>query len=420
MLCHPGPCPPCPKMIQISCNCSKSSSVPRRCANKHWSCNKPCNKLLPCKQHLCEKICHQENCGNCFKKSIQFCQCKKSRKEVSCTETSWQCETKCLKPYSCGSHKCEKVCHSMSCGECPRSLLRSCPCGKSKSQKPCTFDIPPCGDTCNKPLACDIHRCVQRCHTGECDTCRQIILKKCRCGQKEKSLPCFSEFTCDTKCNKMRNCGKHKCNKKCCDGINCAPCEQICNKQLGCKNHKCASLCHSGRCYPCPITVDIKCPCGSSKQKVPCVKSRTQIKVPCKQKCKLPSKCQHSEIQTHKCHYNDCPSCNLKCDKTMECGHICPSKCHSAVLTEVVENKDREGPWVALKVKKVFKNLKCPDCLVPVPIKCLGIHETYNLPCYRAEPYNCGSKCGRLLECTHHRCQIECHLVELDQNNVWI
>lgn len=424
MLCHPGPCPPCPKMVQMSCNCSKSSAVPRRCSNQNWSCHKPCNKLLLCKQHLCEKICHEDSCGSCGKTSIQFCQCKKQRKEVLCTETNWQCEQVCSKPYACGSHKCEKVCHdSKSCGECPRSLLRSCPCGKSKSQKPCTFEIPPCGGTCDKPLACGRHSCVQRCHLGECEPCRQIVTKTCRCDNlKQKSLPCNAEFTCETKCTRMRNCGKHKCNKKCCDGdgLNCPPCEQRCNKQLGCKNHKCMSLCHSGPCYPCPIMVELKCPCGLSKQRVPCVKSKLDIRVPCKQICKLPAKCHHDQIQRHTCHYTDCPACNLKCDKALKCGHTCPAKCHSAVFTESIENKNREGPWVKLKVNRELKNLPCPDCLVPMPVKCLGNHEKCNLPCYRAKPYNCGSKCGRLLKCTNHKCSIECHHVEVNEDDVMI
>ena len=132
------------------------------------------------------------------------------------------------------------------------------------------------------------------------------MIKKCRCGQKEKTLPCYVEFSCETKCNKMRACGKHKCNKKCCDG-NCPPCEQTCNKALSCKNHKCKSLCHSGNCYPvriqiekisifkkyfylilfkCPIMEEISCPCGSTKIKIPCVKSKVKSKVPCKKSCK--------------------------------------------------------------------------------------------------------------------------------------
>lgn len=38
---------------------------------------------------------------------------------------------KCMKPYSCGYHQCELVCHQGECGECPKSLIRTCPCGKT-------------------------------------------------------------------------------------------------------------------------------------------------------------------------------------------------------------------------------------------------------------------------------------------------
>ena len=153
----PGPCPPCPVMVMNSCYCTKSDSVSRRCSNKHWSCNKACNKLLGCKQHLCQTICHANECAPCTKQSIQFCKCKKQRKEVSCTTPVWQCEQVswahevflrssfhhlklisttqiCGKEYSCGFHKCQVVCHpSGQCGECPKSLKRSCPCGKSST-----------------------------------------------------------------------------------------------------------------------------------------------------------------------------------------------------------------------------------------------------------------------------------------------
>jgi NF-X1-type zinc finger protein NFXL1 len=159
----------------------------------------------------------------------------------------------CNKPYSCGYHFCEKICHvEGDCGDCVLATTRrNCPCGKTKSLKPCTDQVLPCGDTCDKDLDCGRHKCTRRCHFGSCDSCRQMIQKNCRCGKgKEKLLPCYQIYTCDIKCNIMRNCGKHKCNKKCCDGLNCPPCEQLCNKLLSCKNHKCASLCHSGNCYP--------------------------------------------------------------------------------------------------------------------------------------------------------------------------
>lgn len=143
-------------MVLNSCYCSKSSAVSRRCSNKTWSCNKTCNKLLACKQHLCQDVCHKEKCGDCQKTSIQFCKCKKKRKEVLCTQTVWQCEQanlsnillkiriilindyisklkKCLKPYLCGYHQCELECHEGKCGECPKSLIRTCPCEKTSN-----------------------------------------------------------------------------------------------------------------------------------------------------------------------------------------------------------------------------------------------------------------------------------------------
>ncbi|CAF0705787.1 unnamed protein product [Brachionus calyciflorus] len=414
MLCHPGPCPPCPKMVMNSCYCSKSNPVSKRCSNKNWSCDKKCNKLLKCKQHLCELVCHAGECTSCTKTSLQFCKCKKKRKETSCSEIIWECGQKCLKPFACGYHQCEIVCHPGECGECPKSLVRTCPCGKTSSKKPCKIDIPTCGDTCDKKLNCNIHLCANRCHYGPCEQCRQVVTKKCRCGVKEKSLPCHSEFTCETKCNRLKNCGKHKCNKKCCDG-NCAPCEQACNKLLSCKNHKCKNLCHSGSCYPCPVIEELFCPCGSSKIKVPCIKSKINLKVPCKQICKLSPKCHHDKIQNHKCHNGDCPPCQLTCNKKQNCGHICQDVCHSAVLTEIIENKDREGPWVPLKIKKEVLNVKCKPCVYPIPIECLGGHEISDLPCHTAKSFNCGRNCGRPLKCTRHHCELDCHSIPEDQ-----
>ena len=32
---------------------------------------------------------------------------------------------------------------------------------------------------------------------------------------------CTKDYTCDVKCKNMRDCRKHACNKKCCDGITC-------------------------------------------------------------------------------------------------------------------------------------------------------------------------------------------------------
>lgn len=41
---------------------------------------------------------------------------------------------------------------------------------------PCTEDVPTCGDSCDKVLECGIHKCSQRCHRGPCEICRQVSL----------------------------------------------------------------------------------------------------------------------------------------------------------------------------------------------------------------------------------------------------
>ena len=79
---------------------------------------------------------------------------------------------------------------------------------------PCTEDVPTCGSTCDKPLACGRHQCTQQCHTGSCGICRQVVTKTCRCGKREKNVLCSQEFLCEGKCLKMRQCERHPCKRK--------------------------------------------------------------------------------------------------------------------------------------------------------------------------------------------------------------
>lgn len=38
LLCHPGPCPPCPQMITTSCKCKQSNLKTIRCSLQSWTC----------------------------------------------------------------------------------------------------------------------------------------------------------------------------------------------------------------------------------------------------------------------------------------------------------------------------------------------------------------------------------------------
>ncbi|KAL5012277.1 hypothetical protein ScPMuIL_010828 [Solemya velum] len=249
--------------------------------------------------------------------------------------------------------------------------------------------------------------------------CRQIVLKTCRCQQRKKEVLCCKEYLCDLKCSNTRDCGKHQCKRKCCDG-NCPSCEQMCGKLLSCRNHKCQSRCHRGRCYPCPLTVDILCNCKFTSITVPCGKEKS-IKPPrCHQKCKNPPACHHARRGSHRCHFGDCPPCMQICSKKQEkCDHTCSSICHTALKVKVKENVRRAGPWESAPVvREEIVDRPCPPCAYPMPMQCLGEHETTNMPLENAKDEftagigceSCESQClqPRPQGCSH-QCLLTCH-----------
>uniref|UniRef100_T1IPI9 NF-X1-type domain-containing protein n=1 Tax=Strigamia maritima TaxID=126957 RepID=T1IPI9_STRMM len=324
--------------------------------------------------------------------------------------------TVCGRKLECGNHLCEVVCHAGNCDQCPKTGERTCPCGKTKHKLPCTEDVPSCGDSCNKPLECNQHLCSKRCHAGTCGDCLEMCTKHCECGHREKFLPCYKEFRCDTKCKKMRDCGRHPCNRKCCNG-QCPSCEQLCNRTLTCRNHKCSSQCHLGPCYPCPLTVEIKCNCGSTVVSVPCGRERVTKPPKCTQLCRNSPDCHHKYRTKHNCHFGPCPRCRQTCEKKLTCSHSCPAFCHSAVVVKVQNEKKREGPWEPKPEPQIqVVNRACPPCKVPTAVTCLGQHETTDFACFEAKPFSCSRKCGRKLICANHSCSLVCHQV-LDATN---
>ena len=63
-------------------------------------------------------------------------------------------------------------------------------------------------------LLCGVHHCTRLCHAGSCGQCLQMSEKACRCGKKTKLVPCSQEFLCESRCSKLRQCGKHYCKRK--------------------------------------------------------------------------------------------------------------------------------------------------------------------------------------------------------------
>ncbi|KAJ8683711.1 hypothetical protein QAD02_019503 [Eretmocerus hayati] len=419
LLCHAGPCPPCPKMVSVTCYCGKEQPCPRRCNAKEWSCRNPCNKKYKTCEHFCSEPCHPGNCPPCSKEVVVPCNCKSESKLRKCNEAVWKCNKICGRAFSCKVHVCEDNCHKPGdCNICPLEKNRTCPCGKKKYAISCReLQAPTCGDTCGKLLDCKAHYCSMRCHTEGCGQCLEVVTKSCRCGSYSKEIACVKEFHCTKKCTQMRLCGRHQCNKKCCDCTlrnNFYVCEKVCDNMLNCRKHKCSAPCHSGPCYPCPRTIVVQCRCGNSKITLPCGVTK-KIKPPhCNKKCKIPPICHHPKQDTHKCHQGPCPPCRKVCGLVHKrCGHSCPAICHTKVWTKISANgvKKPVGPWEIQKDRWDYKSFPCPPCEFSVMVTCLGGHETLPWPCHKAIPTSCLRPCGQLLSCTNHTCEKLCHAI---------
>ena len=417
LLCHAGPCPPCPRKGPVqSCYCGKTSAT-RKCVDTNhdsgWSCGQVCGDLMPCGEHTCQQPCHEGLCGACIVPSECRCYCGKVKQVMTCCERAdskasandeeewtgtFDCKNGCLREYDCGKHHCEKQCHPQNNTKphCPRSpdVVNNCPCGKTSLQdilvtarSHCEDSIPNCDKKCLKKLPCG-HACQQICHSNECKPCLVTAEITCRCGRTRSSTLCHQgseqKPQCIRTCKASLNCGRHECGERCCSGERKAAerqatkrklrplglartiddnyeaehiCTRLCGRMLKCSNHTCPELCHKGPCGSCreAIFEEIGCDCG---------KTVLQPPLPCG---------------------TTAPPCRFECERPKDCGHPrVPHNCHS----------DSEN---------------CPKCpfLGMKPCLC-GKKMLKNQPCWLTE-VRCGDVCGRTLRCGSHLCRKQCH-----------
>uniref|UniRef100_A0A915IB80 Pre-mRNA-splicing factor SPF27 n=1 Tax=Romanomermis culicivorax TaxID=13658 RepID=A0A915IB80_ROMCU len=164
LLCHPGPCPPCPKIVEKFCVCG-SSSKHVRCGTEDFKCKKKCEEILNCEVHICTLICHNGQCPNCDQTVETICHCGKNSRTDPCSfETpKFACGEPCGKRLSCGNHFCSQICHAGACPTCFFSpqVTKTCPCGKKDLQslsdirrQSCLDQWLTCGELCGKILRC--------------------------------------------------------------------------------------------------------------------------------------------------------------------------------------------------------------------------------------------------------------------------
>lgn len=388
--CHPGPCPPCKQFAPPRvCPCGKNT-ITTRCSDRKpvLSCGLRCDKLLYCGRHRCERLCHVGPCDHCQVLFNASCFCKKKVEVVLCGDMAlkgevdmdrgvFSCNSSCGKKLSCGNHDCVETCHPDPCRGCVLTpgKVKTCYCGKTNLQederKSCLDPIPACSQVCGKSLTCKIHSCKDKCHAGDCPPCMVTVTQKCRCGVTSRTIECYQtveeSFTCDKPCGRKKNCGRHRCNERCCPLSNPSSssssfiadwdphfCSMPCGKKLRCGQHACETLCHSGHCPPCLETIftDLTCACG-----------RTIIPPPLP--CGTPP-----------------PLCQFPCSASQPCGHSSSHSCHFG---------------------------ECPPCSLPVAKECVGGHVVLrNVPC-GSKDIRCNKLCGKTRQCGLHACGRTCH-----------
>ena len=420
LLCHAGPCPPCPYTGPVKrCFCGKQSST-RPCMETNydsgWSCGKPCGDLMPCGEHTCALECHEGLCGACTVPVEAKCYCGKEETTIQCCDRgearasrtihlgaveSWTgafaCRNVCGRLFDCGTHTCEQPCHAQdeAVVHCPRSpdAVTHCPCGKTgvnellnAPRESCNDRIPNCHKVCGKALPCN-HRCREICHTGECPPCLETVTLSCRCGRTQASSLCHEELQeaprCNRVCHATMNCGRHECGEQCCAAERSAAerkaiknkarhpalayvlngeteaehiCTRPCGKLLSCGIHVDSGLCHRGACASCPEAIF---------QDVTCFCGRTVLEPP------LPCGTKR-------------PRCQYSCPKARQCGH--PQTLHEC-------HPDDED---------------CPLCPFLTEKPCICGKKTIKNSKCGSEP-RCGEQCGLKLKCGAHFCHKTCH-----------
>lgn len=321
--CHPQElmvphCPRSPDMV-THCPCGKTSladmSILRRtCEEPIPSCAKLCLKKLTC-GHLCQGICHAEECPPCLQVTNVSCRCNRTTSRTVChqgNEERPQCMRICRATLNCGRHDClERCCASEKKAmerQATKRKLR--PLGASRVADEVFETEHICMRLCERTLKCSNHTCSSLCHRGPCPSCQEAIFDEisCNCGSTtlQPPLPC---------------------------GTKPPQCRFDCQRPTNCGHPRIPHSCHGDeeRCPNCPFLAQKSCLCGKNSLKnQPCWLSEVR----CGEVCGRQLKCGGAHFCTLPCHRpGECEdvgkSCPQRCGKAKKCGCICEEPCHA-------------------------------------------------------------------------------------------
>lgn len=145
--CHKGPCENCLIQNLSGCFCSKENKMVK-CGQEEFSCNSKCLKPLDCGNHFCNQICHSGPCKECVDKPSKVLTCPCGKTQIStlmgenarkkCLDPIAVCGLPCGKLLPCKRHYCNDMCHvERDCRPCKEIVEQECRCQKKKRKIEC-------------------------------------------------------------------------------------------------------------------------------------------------------------------------------------------------------------------------------------------------------------------------------------------
>lgn len=436
--CHLGFCGACNADVESRCYCGKNTRKVK------------CHDLEP---RLCADGDNGKFVGShkCKDTTVQYYDCGIHYEQLQCQPLP------STRPHCSLSPDTVTTCY---CGKTPATSL---------NREKCTDPMPECDNVCGKKMPCGC-QCQMKCHPGPCE-CFNVLSVPCDCGFSSFLATCKAlrdgfKPKCKRKCLAAMSCRRHLHREYCCPYEKVAYargrelrkklksgarvrrddvlqsmeavhiCLQPCNRVKKCGKHRCEAYCHSGKCNPCleSSSEDLVCHCGKTVVPAPV---RCGTKVDCHEQCVREKPCGHRQ-EPHECHDESekCPRCTKGVDKVCncgertiknvmcsietvscgklctvkkDCGHPCNRPCSKDCVNGIHASSDtcvfqcrkvrRNCPHVCFQRCHHAKGVACDSftCKNPVLITCLCGRMTKEVLCgaTMVEP----SKIGHTMEC---------------------
>lgn len=156
-----------------------------------------------------------------------------------------------------GTWRCPACQSTSTAAEIPSRY--TCFCTRTKNPQ-LRLPITPhsCGKQCirSRPDGCK-HACALLCHPGPCPSCSVVLTEPCHCGKRQLAVRCSAIYAGKSAESQSKREERLACHS-------------TCDKMLECGLHRCARECHAGPCGGCEIVREKRCFCGEGRVEEMC------------------------------------------------------------------------------------------------------------------------------------------------------